>query len=538
MIGRVRARVVFALSIFFALVAWSAHARAQATEGLGKPSAPLDRTTPKRTVSGFLAAAHASDFLKAAHYLDLRDTPRAEQSVRGPELARELAFVLDHEGAIDESKISDDPVAQPPGTELTVATLTLEDEHVPIAVVRVPAHGGGEMWVVSRSTVAVVPTLFSSFVPPGWQTHLPEMLTHTKMLGNAAWQWLGLALLIAVGYLVARALSFFVVRVALFFAKKSPTPVDDQLVSEMRSPLRILFFVAIFREAVGALDLSVMAQNVADFGSFTLLVIGLASLFLRLLGVSMGWAVGHLPRETQYELKRRELRTRFVLLRRIANVIVIVLASAVILTQFSVVRTVGLSLLASAGIAGVVIGLAAQKSVSSVIAGIQISFTQPIRIGDVVKVEGQTGTVEELSLTNVVIRINDQRRLIVPVSRFLEQPFENWTRQSAEINGTVTLVVDFATPIPELRAQAKKLVEANPLWDKRVCKFHVSDVSQAGVQISVVVSASDSNRLDDLKNDVREELLAFLQSKEGGAYFITTRNAAPASPPSPPDASK
>lgn len=537
MIGRACARIVFALSIFFALALVPARAHAQAGEGLGKPSAPLDRSTPKRTITGFLSAAHASDFLKAAHYLDLRDTPRAEQSIRGPELARELAFVLDHEAPIDENHLSDDPIAEPPGTELVVTTLTLGDERVPISVVRVPAYRGGEMWVVSRSTVAVIPTLFASFGTEGWQARVPEALRH-QVLGNAFWQWIGLFALIAIAYVFARIISFGFVAVARFFAKRSPTPVDDQLVAEVRPPLRILLFVLIFRQAVGFLDLSVVAQDVADFGTFTLLVIGLASLFLRVLGVAMGWAVGHLPRETQYELRRRELRTRFVLLRRIANVIVAVLATAVILTQFSFVRTVGLSVLASAGIAGVVVGLAAQKSVSSVIAGIQISFTQPIRIGDVVKVEGQTGTVEEVSLTNVVIRIADQRRLIVPVSRFLEQPFENWTRQSGEINGTVTLLVDFATPIEELRAEAKRLVEENPLWDKRACKIYVSDVSQSGVQVSVVVSASDSNRLDDLKNDVREKILAYLQAKEGGAYFITTRNATPAPPAQPQDATK
>src|SRR4029077_19706073 len=121
-----------------ALFALSGPAHAQSGEGLGKPSTPLDRSTPKRTVSGFLSTAHDSNFRDAAHYLDLRDTPRAEQSIRGPELARELAFVLDHDAPIDESKISDDPIAEPPGTELTVTTLTLGDERVPVQVVRVP----------------------------------------------------------------------------------------------------------------------------------------------------------------------------------------------------------------------------------------------------------------------------------------------------------------------------------------------------------------------------------------------------------------
>ncbi|MEO7113854.1 MAG: mechanosensitive ion channel domain-containing protein, partial [Polyangiaceae bacterium] len=345
--------------------------------------------------------------------------------------------------------------------------------------------------------------------------------------------------LIFVSYLVGRFTSFLVVTVWKFFAKRAATHIDEDLIGAVRTPFRILFGIAVFRIAVDSLALTLVLQSLLDHATFSLLVIGLSLLFLRMLNVAMGWAIGHLPIEAQYEFRRRELRTRFGLLLRVADIIVIILATAAILTQFSFVRTVGLSVLASAGIAGVVVGLAAQKSVSSVIAGIQISLTQPIRIGDVVKVEGQTGTVEEVSLTNVVLRIADQRRLIVPVSRFLDQPFENWTRRNTEILGTLTLVVDFATPIDELRAEAKKIVEASALWDKRKFALTVTDVSQAGVQVSVLVSACDSTHLADLKNEAREALLKFLQQKEGGAYFITTRTAAPGASGAPvkePDA--
>ncbi|HEX7665664.1 MAG TPA: mechanosensitive ion channel domain-containing protein, partial [Polyangiaceae bacterium] len=360
----------------------------------------------------------------------------------------------------------------------------------------------------------------------------PDWLTKTEIAGNALWQWIALVVLGFLSYVVARVLSWVFVTIGKYFAKRTKTKIDEKLIVEARPPLRILFFVGVFRTGVDSLALTVIFQNVLDFVTFTLLVIGMSMLFLRVLGVLMGVAVSHLPTDTQHELRRRELRTRFSLLQRIANVIVIVLAGGIILTQFAFVRTVGLSVLASAGIAGVVVGLAAQKSMSSVIAGIQISLTQPIRIGDTVKVEGQVGVVEELSLTNVVIRLADKRRLIVPISRFLDQPFENWTRSSADLIGTVTLVVDFTTPIEDVRAEAKRLVEAHPLWDKRLSKMTVGDVTQGGVLLNVYLSAGDSSKLDDLKNDVREALLKWLQGKEGGAYFIVQRTQ-PTTVPAP-----
>ena len=471
-------------------------------------------------------AAHDGQFELAAHYLDLRDTARAAQSIEGPELARQLAFVLDRRAQIDLKTLDDEPDAKT--AEVVATTIALDDEQVSIALVRVPPKATNATWFLSRSTVALIPALYTEFGPKGWEGHMPEILTRGTLLGNAAWQWLGLIALVALSYGFGRISSFVVVSVWKYFAKRSSTHLDEALIGAVRTPFRILFGIAIFRLALDSLAVTVVLQNILDHVTFSLLVIGLSLLFLRMLGVTMGWAVNHLPADAQYEFRRRELRTRFGLFLRIADVVIVILASAAILTQFSFVRTVGLSVLASAGIAGVVVGLAAQKSVSSVIAGVQISLTQPIRIGDVVKVEGQSGVVEEVSLTNVVLRLPDLRRLIVPVSRFLDQPFENWTRKNAELLGTFTLVVDFSTPIDELLEAAKKIVEKSALWDKRLTKLVVSDVSQAGVQVTVVVSASDSSRLADLRDEVREALLKFLQSKEGGAYFITTRTTAPA----------
>jgi small-conductance mechanosensitive channel len=529
-------RFVFFVFAFLRSLLATPLAFAGVNDGLSHSSTVLDQATPRRSMSGFLNAAHAGKFDEAARYLDLRDIALAEQSLRGPELARDLVFVLDRNTKVDLGAIEDDPNATPDGNNVIVTTVALDEERVSIALVRVPTDSTPPTWFLSRNTVDLIPALYMQYGPKGWEGHMPPYLVSTTLFGNAAWQWLGLVILIFVSYVVGRVASFVVVEVWKFFAKRAATHIDEGLIGAVRTPLRILLGIAVFRIAVDPLALTLVLQSLLDHATFSLFVIGMSLLLLRLLNVAMGWAVGHLPAEAQYEFRRRELRTRFGLLLRVADVIVIILATAAILTQFSFVRTVGVSILASAGIAGVVVGLAAQKSVSSVIAGIQISLTQPIRIGDVVKVEGQAGTVEEVSLTNVVLRLADQRRLIVPVSRFLDSAFENWTRKTTDILGTLTLLVDFATPIDVLRDEAKKIIEANALWDKRKFALTVADVSQAGVQISILVSASDSARLADLRDQVRESLLKFLQQKEGGAYFIATRTAAPTPSTKEPDA--
>src|SRR5271166_1646404 len=171
---------------------------------------------------------------------------------------------------------------------------------------------------------------------------------------------------------------------------------------------------------------------------------------------------------------RRRLQTRAQMLRRLLIFVIVVVGIGVVLMAFQPVRQIGTGLLASAGIAGVIAGLAAQKSLSTIIAGLQIAITQPMRIEDVVIVEGEWGTIEEITLTYVVIRVWDRRRLIVPITYFLEKPFQNWTRSSSDLMGAVFLYVDFLIPVEKVREETKRIVEASKLWDQRVFAFQVT----------------------------------------------------------------
>jgi small-conductance mechanosensitive channel len=186
-------------------------------------------------------------------------------------------------------------------------------------------------------------------------------------------------------------------------------------------------------------------------------------------------------------------------------------------------RVVGTSLLASAGVAGLVVGLSAQRTIATVLAGLQLSLTQPLRAGDVVIMEGEWGTVEEITLTYVVVRIWDQRRLVVPITKVLEAPFQNWTRAGSELLGTVFLHADHRVPVQLVREELARFVETRPEWDRRVVGVQVTDATERGVVLRALVSSADASRGWDLRCAVREHLVGFLQRLEGGRYLPRTR---------------
>ncbi len=210
-------------------------------------------------------------------------------------------------------------------------------------------------------------------------------------------------------------------------------------------------------------------------------------------------------------LEERKIITQFQFVKRLVGVVVTIVALSFILMQFETVREIGAGLLTSAGIAGIVIGIAAQRPISNLLAGYQIAFTQPIRIDDVVIVEGEWGRIEEITMTYVVVRIWDQRRLVLPLTYFIEKPFQNWTRKSAELLGTIFLYTDYRVPVDALRGELQRIVDQSDLWDKRLAKVQVTNTTPEGLEIRALVSAQDASAAWDLRCLVREKLVDFMQ---------------------------
>jgi small-conductance mechanosensitive channel len=207
----------------------------------------------------------------------------------------------------------------------------------------------------------------------------------------------------------------------------------------------------------------------------------------------------------------RRIHTQVSVIRKVIVTAVVVIATGSILMLFDPVRQFGTSILASAGIAGVVIGFAAQKTLGNLLAGIQIVLTQPLLIDDIVVVEGEFGQIEEITLTYVTVRTWDLRRMILPITYFVEKPFQDWSRVSTEVLGTVILYLDYQVPLGELRKELKRLVENNAKWDRKVCGLQVTDTKQTAVEVRALVSSTDPGKAFDLRCEVREGLIQFLQ---------------------------
>ncbi|MCG7853893.1 MAG: mechanosensitive ion channel family protein [Methanosarcinaceae archaeon] len=241
------------------------------------------------------------------------------------------------------------------------------------------------------------------------------------------------------------------------------------------------------------------------------IIIGIAWLIIRIFAILKKIILSRYKLDVKDNLKARQISTQLSVIQRVLIVIIFIFAASAILMTFAKVRQIGVSILASAGVAGIIIGLAAQRSLATLIAGIQIAITQPIRIDDVVIVENEWGWIEEITLTYVVIRIWDQRRLVVPITYFIERPFQNWTKTTSELLGTVYLYADYGIPVDELRQELEKIVNASPLWDKRVAKIQVTNATEKTVEIRALISAENSSNAWELRCLVREKLIDFMQ---------------------------
>ncbi|MER7333212.1 MULTISPECIES: mechanosensitive ion channel family protein [unclassified Micromonospora] len=209
----------------------------------------------------------------------------------------------------------------------------------------------------------------------------------------------------------------------------------------------------------------------------------------------------------------RRVRTQVVMLRRLTIAVIVVLAVGVMLMTFPAVRGIGAGVLTSAGVVGVVAALAAQSLLGNVFAGLQLAFSDAVRLDDVVVVEGEWGRIEELTLSYVVVQIWDDRRLILPTSYFTTKPFQNWTRTEAAVLGTAEFDVDWAVPVQAMREELRRLVESSELWDGRVCVLQVTDATGGMIKVRALVSAADAGSLWDLRCLVREHLVAWIRDQ-------------------------
>lgn len=325
--------------------------------------------------------------------------------------------------------------------------------------------------------------------------------------------WLRAIALPSIAIVVGLLVHFVAFAVASRIARRTPFLADDAFVRRVRQPARLGIVFLALQIVLPAIGLGEQASTIAG----QLVALGLIAaatwVVIAAIGVADDVVRSRYPIDQADNLDARRMQTRVRVLSRTAMIVVGIVGAASALMIFPKVRQIGVSMLASAGIAGIVVGMAARPTLANLIAGLQIAFTEPIRIDDVVVVDGHWGRIEAITSTYVVVAIWDQRRLVVPLDRMIQQPFENWTRTSSELLGTVFLWVDYSLPVDAVREELQRVLDGDERWDGRTANVQITDANERAVQLRVLVSAKDALELWALRVHVRERLIAFLQEK-------------------------
>lgn len=283
-----------------------------------------------------------------------------------------------------------------------------------------------------------------------------------------------------------------------------------------RDTEKVARFAFVLFAAAVALPLIPMPPNVNDV---------IRKVFAAAVIVLIGWIVsitaniaverytGGLRLDTADNLSARKAVTQARIFKRALNIVIVMITAGLALMTFDSVRQFGVSLFASAGVAGIVVGLAAQPLLGNLLAGMQIAITQPIRIDDAIFVENEFGFVEEITSTYIIVRLWDWRRMILPLTYFLQKPFQNWTRSGSQLLGSAKLYLDYTAPMDRIRAKAEEIVRGSNLWDTNIVNVQVTDAKEATIEVRVLFSARDSGASSDLASLVREQLIAFVQKE-------------------------
>ena len=323
--------------------------------------------------------------------------------------------------------------------------------------------------------------------------------------------WQNLLIGSAITISAAIIIYFVIIFLLKRFSRQKDNPLEESSHKKFRSPL-LIFLLSIALSII----LTAMTGDYLLFqylGHILKILIIFSATWLIIRTIRLGKELILRPYDLHERdnLKARKITTQFRIVERILVTIIVIIALGVALMTFDSIRQIGVSLFASAGVAGIIIGFSAQKLLGNVLAGIQIAIAQPIRLDDVVIVEGEWGWIEQINLTYVVVRIWDKRRLVVPTAYFIEKPFQNWTRESADILGTVFIYTDYTVPFDQLRNELTRILESDKNWDGKVNVLQVTNATDKTVEVRALMSAADSPSAWDLRVRVREELISFLQ---------------------------
>jgi len=346
------------------------------------------------------------------------------------------------------------------------------------------------------------------------------------------WQVIGLVCSVVLALILGRVVQGLALRVWLRIAKRSSSRADDELVASLKGPVWLLSAGFLLRAAISTLQLPPATQRLTDVITNSIAIVSIVWLLQRTLRLILA-VVGERS-DIRTDSAGRSIRTHLEVSGRIAQIGVWFIGGSLFLLQFEFVRSVGVSLLASAGIAGVVLGFAAQRSIAQLFAGIQLSLTQPVRLGDLVVIDKEQGEIEEIRLTYLIVRTWDRRRLVVPIMKLLDSTFENWSLGSLEQTASMALKLDFSADIAVMRSRFETLLSEEPfksIWDGRRHSVRIIDSDDRTATVRFAASVADSARAFELSALMREELINFVRTRPGWLARGRNESYVPATAP-------
>ena len=321
--------------------------------------------------------------------------------------------------------------------------------------------------------------------------------------------WLKVFITFVICIIVGLVVQWIVFSIMKLFNTKKPTVLKTQLLKHLKTPAQFLLPILFIYSSFGIFEISTFWHKVIE----AFIIINFSWILIAILTAVEEIVKQKFVNKSSLKAKERKVITQMRFVKSVSIVIVITLAVATILWNIPTVKNIGTTILTSAGILGVIAGVAAQKSIANLITGMQIAFTQPIKIDDDVVIEGEFGSVEDITLTYVVVKTWDWRRLVLPLNYFNDHSFVNWSFNSTQLIGTVFLYVDYSFPVNELRTKFLAIIKENKLWDGKLAQLLVTNTDAQSVEIRVTFSAKNATNAWDMRCQIREQLIAFIQEQ-------------------------
>ncbi len=507
----------------------------QLNKGLPKSEEFINLQTPQAAMEHFLLSYREQKYELAAHALNLNLLPQKIQTEKAATLAEKLGYVIDKRVSINWDDLPDRPDAQinqagagkksiagKAQKSIRFGSLNLNGRTISLRLDRVKIKDEAPLWVISANSVENIELLYKEYGPSKLDRIVPEW-AEVEFLGIQAWKIIGLIVFAILCYLLGKLIAYIINKLVNKSDKHWVEEIGDKIATPISLAIGVLIFYFVmnnFLSISGSFSpIFYASMLIVVIGCFTWLILRVIEYFIDRVSETQ---VGDISDEENLESRR--FLTHISVARRVFTFIIIGIGVGLVLSQFESLQNLGISLMASAGVATVVLGIAAQSTLGNIIAGMQLAITKPARIGDTILFEGQYGTVEDIRFTYLIIKTWDDRRVIVPLKHFITEPFENWSMNDPHLMKPILIYADFNIDVEKVRTKFSELLKSSDNYDeKEPPKLQVTGSSKEGIEMRALCSAKDPSRAWDLHCDIREKLLKYVAELEDGIYLSKER---------------